>query len=142
MQPIVLIGDVGTLLGYEFNNINNKTNNSTLKDDNWELIQLGLLLLNSYLSNVPTSPIRLLVSLATQKIPDLLQIILYQISIKKHQSKIPDLKEIKSQIADVFVKPNSMMVFETSDLLQIILYQISIKKYQTSDCKSKISDLM
>ena len=48
MQPIVVIEDVGTLLGYKFNNINNKTNNSMVKDDNWELIQLGLLLLNSY----------------------------------------------------------------------------------------------
>ena len=54
MQPIVLIGDVGTLLGYEFNNINDKTNNSIVKNDNWVLIQLGLLLLNSYPSNVPT----------------------------------------------------------------------------------------
>ena len=58
MQPIVLIGGVGTLLGYEFNNINDKTNNSMVEDDNWELIQLGLLLLNSYPSNVPTPPIR------------------------------------------------------------------------------------
>ena len=58
MQPIVLIGGVGTLLGYEFNNINDKTNNSMVKDDNCELIQLGLLLLNSYPSNVPTPPIR------------------------------------------------------------------------------------
>ena len=46
MQPIVLTGDVGTLLAYEFNNINDKTNNSMVKDDNWELIQFGLLLLN------------------------------------------------------------------------------------------------
>ena len=49
---------VGTLLGYEFNNINDNTNNLMVKDDNWELIQLGLLLLNSYPSNVLIPPIR------------------------------------------------------------------------------------
>ena len=58
MQPTVLQGGVGTLLGYEFNNINGKTNNSMVKDDNWELIQLGLLLLTSYPGNVPTPPSR------------------------------------------------------------------------------------
>ena len=52
MQPIVVIGGVGTLLGCEFNNIND--NHLMVKDDNWELIQLGLLFLNSYPSNVPT----------------------------------------------------------------------------------------
>ena len=66
MQPIVLIGDLGTLLGYEFNNIN-KITNSMVKNDNWELIQLGLLLLNSYPSNVPKPPIRTIGCISNSK---------------------------------------------------------------------------
>ena len=56
MQPIVLIGGAVTLLGYKFNNINDETNNLMVTNDNWELIQLGMLFLKSYPSNMPTTP--------------------------------------------------------------------------------------
>ena len=43
---MILIEGVGALFGYEFNNINDKTNNLVVENENWELIQIGLLLLN------------------------------------------------------------------------------------------------